>query len=329
MRVIIILILICKNTSVLFFAALQRLLGSLRKKTGMKPQKNMMKTKIVAASLLAALASLLTACQQPAAKPQAELSRALMETSHISSLSSRQTLSPQALVERLSTAGMVIVGENHSEASHHEIEQWLMTRLAEKRPQGSVLLEMIASDQQAAVKDLQRGLKDSPYIREQRVQELLKWNSGWPWPLYRGVVLTALFADYPLLAANLSRDDVNKLYETPQFPPGERSSSPAVIRALSSAIVAMHGGKMERSQLKSMLAVQQNRDRIMAQQLLNAPKPALLIAGSYHAAKNLGVPLHMADLNGPAPVVVILAASGTEVQAAEGDYVWYLPATSP
>lgn len=108
------MILICKNTSVLFFAALQRLLGSLREKTGMKPQKNMMKTKIVAASLLAALASLLTACQQPAAKPQAELSRAVMETSHISLLSSRQTLSPQALVERLTVQN--VANKNYADA---------------------------------------------------------------------------------------------------------------------------------------------------------------------------------------------------------------------
>ncbi|WP_231617110.1 ChaN family lipoprotein [Erwinia sorbitola] len=289
----------------------------------------MMKINFIAGALLLSLASLLTACQQKATVPQAALSRAVLETSQIKSLTQSQTLTPQALVERLSSAGMVIVGENHREAAHHEIEQWLMTRLAEKRPQGSVLLEMISSDQQAAVDSLRQGLKASPYIREQRIQELLNWNSGWPWPLYRGVVLTALYARYPLLAANLSRAEVSALYQTPQFPPGERSSAPPVIRALSAAIVAMHGGKMERSQLKSMLSIQQNRDRMMAQQLLNAPKPALLIAGSFHAAKNLGVPLHMADLNGPAPVVVILAASGTEVQAEEGDYVWYLPATSP
>ena len=45
-----------------------------------------------------------------------------------------------------------------------------------------------------------------------------------------------------------------------------------------------------------MTAIQQLRDRAMAKSLLDAPTPALLIAGSFHATKVMGVPLHVTDL---------------------------------
>lgn len=303
-------------------------LGSLREEDWHNVISMMMKTKLAASVLLLSLASLLTACQQPkTASPQVASVSEFASASTIKALDTSRTLTPQALLDALGPAPMVIVGEEHSDARHHQAEQWLIEQLAKKRPQGSVLMEMINNDQQAAVSELQKGLKSDPYIREQRIQELLQWRTGWPWPLYRGVVMSALHGKAPLLAANLSRPQVEALYADPQFPAGEHASQPEVRATLSSVIVAMHGGKMAPEQLKSMLSVQQNRDRFMAQQLMNAPRPALLIAGGYHAAKSLGVPLHLQDLNAPRPQVLILAASGTEVTPDQADYVWYIPAS--
>ena len=51
--------------------------------------------------------------------------------------------------------------------------------------------------------------------------------------------------------------------------------------------------------------------------------PALLIAGGYHAAKDVGVPLHLADLGAEKPLVVMLTTAGMAAWAA-----WLkLPAT--
>lgn len=312
----------------LAFAVSGRLLGSLLTEDWHDVIVMIKNTPFSVRALLLSFTLLLSACQSaPPAVSQSELSTDLVATSTITSLNDGRTLSPEALLNALSTAEMVIVGEEHSDLRHHQVEQWLLVKLAQKRPQGSVLMEMINNDQQTSVSELQKGMKSSLYIREQRIQELLQWRTGWPWPLYRGVVMTALHGDAPLLAANLSRPQIEALYADPQFPPGAHASDPAVRETLSAVIVAMHGGQMDPEQLKSMLSVQQNRDRFMAQQLMNAPRPALLIAGGYHAAKTLGVPLHLQDLNAPRPQVLILAASGTEVSPEQADYVWYIPAS--
>lgn len=59
-----------------------------------------------------------------------------------------------------------------------------------------------------------------------------------------------------------------------------------------------------------------------------APTPALLLAGGWHARKDVGVPLHVLDLGAArAPTVLMLAEQGAEVTAAMADFVWYTPAT--
>ena len=91
-----------------------------------------------------------------------------------------------------------------------------------------------------------------------------------------------------------------------------------------------HCGLLPESQMPAMLAVQQQRDRRMAERLLAAPTPSLLFAGAYHARKDVGVPVHVLDLGEPqAPAVLMLAEQGSEVTPAMADYVWYTPAMPP
>jgi uncharacterized iron-regulated protein len=65
----------------------------------------------------------------------------------------------------------------------------------------------------------------------------------------------------------------------------------------------------------------------MADRLLAAPQPALLLAGSFHVRRDLGVPLHLDDLDAQgATRVLILAEVGERLTAQQADYVWYTPA---
>ncbi|ATB64814.1 ChaN family lipoprotein [Pseudomonas mosselii] len=246
-----------------------------------------------------------------------------VQLGRIIELSSGQALSPGQLVQRLDDAPRVLVGEKHDNPDHHRLQLWLLRALESRRPQGSLLLEMLEPRQQALV-DAQKG-KASPAAD---LPKALDWQPGWDWALYGPIVREAMGQPYPLLAANLSPEEVRQAYRQPATPPGERSNAPAVVQALLAQVRAGHCNLLPESQLPAMLAVQQQRDRRTAERLLAAPQPALLLTGSYHARKDLGVPLHLADLDAKAEGKVLLMTEvGEAVEPGMADFVWYTPAT--
>lgn len=260
--------------------------------------------------------SVLTACQSIAPPPV---------NGRILDLQSGQALSSHALVERLVQAPRVVVGEQHDNRDHHMLQRWLLQALAEQRAQGSLLLEMLTPQQQPkvdAVRQLPALPKDLPGA--------LDWSPGWDWDLYGPVVEFALPQPYPVLAANLDRTEIQRIYRQMPLVEGERSNSSVVKEKLLGQIRESHCGLLPESQMPAMLAVQQQRDRRMAEQLLKAPTPALLFAGAWHGRKDVGVPLNVRDLAAnEAPVVLMLAEEGSDVTSAMADYVWYTPVTPP
>lgn len=241
----------------------------------------------------------------------------------IRDLRSGQALTPQELIVQLARPSRLIVGEQHDSRDHHQLQAWLLRTLAEQRPQGSLLLEMLTPDQQPRVDEVRRSSAvpaDLP--------KALAWQPGWDWTLYEPVVRFALSQPYPLRAANLDTAEVRSLYAGAPPLSGDRTGAASVKEALLAQIGDSHCGLLPASQMPAMLAVQQHRDRRMAEQLVEAPTPSLLLAGAYHARKDVGVPIHVLDLGeSAAPTVLMLAQQGSEVTAAMADYVWYTPAT--
>lgn len=277
-------------------------------------------------SLVLGCAFALAACQSASPEEKAPTTHEAAECGCIKDAVTGNVVSATQLIEKLGDASLVIIGEEHTNLYHHQIEQWVLEKLAARRPQGSVLMEMIDVSQQDGVNRVKQASLSGTPVSASRAAETMRWNSGWPWVLYRGVVMTAIEGKYPLLAANISRQQVSALYKNPTFPGGERASQPKVHEALSAIIFLMHGGQIESEQVNAMMSIQQHRDRFMAEQLRKAPHPALLIAGGYHASKDIGVPLHLADLNAEQPVVLMLTTEGTSITAKQADYVWSVPA---
>jgi uncharacterized iron-regulated protein len=265
--------------------------------------------------LLAVL--LLSACQHVSVPPPVN--------GEIRDLQNGQVLTAQELLERLAKPSRLIVGEQHDNRDHHQLELWLLQSLGEQRPQGSLLLEMLTPDQQPRVDDV-RHAPTPP----SNLPTALAWQEGWDWALYGPIVRFALTQPYPLLAANLDNLDVRAVYAKPPALSGSRSNAASVKDELLAEISDSHCGLLPTSQMPAMLAVQQQRDRRMAELLLAAPTPSLLFAGAYHARKDVGVPIHVLDLGqAQAPTVLLLAEQGAEVTAAMADYVWYTPASPP
>lgn len=279
--------------------------------------------------LLLCAICLLVACQArevaPLPVPLAPVGREHADFGRILELASGRPISPRQLVERLAQAGRVLVGEQHDNPDHHALQLWLSRELSRRRPQGSVLMEMLDPGQQERVAAAQIASRAGRALGDPFAA--LAWQPGWDWSLYGPLVLYQLRQPHPLLAANLERSEVLRIYRQRPALRGERSTAAVVRGSLLEDIRRSHCGLLPDSQLPAMLAVQQQRDRRMAEALLAAPKPSLLLAGAFHVRKDLGVPLHLADLDaGQAQVVLILAEVGRRVDAGMADYVWFTAA---
>lgn len=272
---------------------------------------------LVVALLSACQASLptLPAWQSPQGLEHAQLGQ-------IVDVKTGALLSPAQLVERLAAAPRVVVGERHDNPDHHALQLWLLRALAAQRPQGSLLLEMLTPDQQVKVDEVRAAIAAGQ--APQDMLRALAWQPGWAWSLYGPLVQHALRQPYPLLAANLERREIMQVYvQVPQLE-GQASTAHPVRDALFEQIRQSHCNLLPESQLPAMLAVQQQRDRRMAEALLAAPQPSLLFAGSFHARRDLGVPLHMQDLRAEQGLqVLILAQVGSPISAQSADFVWF------
>ena len=239
----------------------------------------------------------------------------------IRDLRTGQVLTAEQLLAALARPSRLIVGEQHDNRDHHALQLWLLQALGEQRTQGSLLLEMLTPDQQPHVDQVRQASKPPADLRD-----ALAWQEGWDWALYGPIIQFALTQPYPLLAANLDPLEVRAAYTHPAMPSGSRSSAEAVKDELLKQVRDSHCGLLPKSQLPAMLAVQQQRDRRMAERLLAAPEPALLFAGAFHARKDVGVPIHLMDLGAQeGATVLMLAQQGSEVTVGMADYVWYTP----
>ncbi|MNH22838.1 hypothetical protein D3C79_827100 [compost metagenome] len=186
-------------------------------------------------------------------------------------------------------------------------------------------MEMLNPDQQDKVDAAQAATRAGQPPSD--AFQALAWQANWDWGVYGALVSYALRQPYPLLSANLNRSQIMQIYKQRPVLEGAASTRPEVQATLLEDIRESHCGLLPESQMPAMLAVQQQRDRRMAESLLAAPTPAVLLAGAFHVRKDLGVPLHLSDLGaGEGNQVLILAEVGKTVTAESADYVWYTAA---
>lgn len=228
-----------------------------------------------------------------------------------------------ARLAELPPAPVLLLGEQHDAAEHQRLQQEVVTALAARGQLAALAMEMASAGRSTA------GLPASATQAE--VRAALQWDeAGWPWAAYGPVVMAAVQAGVPVLGANLPADRLRASMADAQL--DQRLPGPA-LKAQQQLIRQGHCDLLPPSQITPMTRVQIARDLRMAQTVEAASRQAkpgqrvLLISGSAHADRQLGVPQHLpADL----PVVSLRLRAGESSAGAESfDAVWATPALAP
>lgn len=202
------------------------------------------------------------------------------------------------VLSRAAAAHVVVVGEQHDQASHHEVQRRIVTALA---PAGGLVvgLEMLTWEKQKALDRFNNGELDADAFAA-----TVDWQKAWgfTFDLYRpifvdgrtaGAQFRALNAPRDLVRAvrrkgvdGLSADEVRML---PDLDLGDLEH-----RAWFKGIFATGGHPMKDADVDAFYTAQVVWDEAMAdraaQALNDGAKKVIVLAGAGHVARGRGIP---------------------------------------
>jgi uncharacterized iron-regulated protein len=216
----------------------------------------------------------------------------------------------------LMPADALLLGEQHDAPEHQIIEREAVEALAAAGRLAALVVEMAEEGRTTA------GLP--PDASEEQARAALRWNSAaWPWSAYGPAVMAAVRAGVPVAGGNLPRERMKDALADASL---DARLGAEALAAQRQAVRKGHCGLLAETRIAPMTRIQIARDQAMARTIaaLRAPgKTVLLLGGSGHASKKLGVPLHLpADM---AVKAAQLQAGGPRDTGGAFDAVWPTP----
>jgi len=212
----------------------------------------------------------------------------------------RRFIEIEVLLQQATDGSWLLLGETHDNTDHHNLQTDIINYLASNQKLANVAFEMAHSEQQVLLDEASRG-------EIELTPDALNWQQGWPWEWYEGPVSAAIKNAKRVVAADLTRDQKMQAYQNDEL---EIPASADYREFMLDLLFDSHCAKMPRSQLGNMLRVQYSRDRSMTDSLIANTSQSginLLIAGSVHTRKDLGLPYWQPDL--PSKTILLVAAN--------------------
>jgi uncharacterized iron-regulated protein len=217
-------------------------------------------------------------------------------------------------------ADVLLLGEQHDAPEHQALQQQIVEALAARGVLAAVALEMADSGDSTAALPTDAS--------EEQTQKALNWNNdAWPWAAYGPTAMSAVRAGVPVLGANLPRAQMRNDMADTQL--DQRLPGPA-LKAQQQLIRQGHCNLLPESQITPMTRIQIAKDVRMAKTVQTAVQPGqvvVLISGSVHADKQLGVPQHLPPALRVKAIRLRSGAAAASGERESFDDVWLTPAT--
>jgi uncharacterized iron-regulated protein len=218
-------------------------------------------------------------------------------------------------VAALLPTDVLVLGEQHDSAEHHRIEQETVEALTARGQLAALALEMAEDGDSTA--------RLPSNATEAQVRAALAWqDKGWPWEDYAPAVMSAVRAGVPVIGANLPRSHMKDAMADVSL---DVQLTDAARAQQQEAVRSGHCDLLPAAQIVPMTRIQIARDRSMAQVIVKARqtgKTVLLITGSGHAQRQLGVPQHMPSDVSVVSVQMLASASAPRRAPPEYDSIW-------
>jgi uncharacterized iron-regulated protein len=225
-------------------------------------------------------------------------------------------------------ADAILLGEQHDNADHQRIQHEVVALLAARGVMAALVIEMAAAGTSSATL--------AKTATEAEVKTALNWDDkAWPWASYAPAVMAAVQSGAPVLGANLPRAALREAMANTAL---DARLDAVTLQRQHQLIREGHCDLLPASQIAPMTRVQIARDLAMAQSLASAAsaarqapqtgalpsgKTVVLIAGSVHVDKSLGIQRHLGSAITSKSVLLAGGDSAVDADRAAGfDAVW-------
>lgn len=265
------------------------------------------------------------------------------------SVSEQQFISKESLQQKTLTHQVILLGETHDNARHHQLQAQFIYYLTANNHTPAVAFEMLNQNQQSIINTFeanfysigdstQSGDSQSAENNTDLFAEKINWEeSGWPeWPYYRPVFYQTINNKLPIIAANLDLKQVRKVIrEGSQILAQEYQDlltkyqyDKALKKELEQEVQSAHCDMLPEKMLAPMLLGQQTRDLAMMQAIQStlsknstaAKSQIVLIAGSGHTRTDYGIPFYLQQENPELTMISIAFMEVSEDKFKPDDY---------
>lgn len=231
------------------------------------------------------------------------------------------TITFDDVVARTHAADVVVIGEQHDLAVHHELQRRVVAALAAPNVRLTVGFEMLSWGYQSALDRLANGQLDADAFAAE-----IDWKKAWgfPFELYRPIFQAAVAGQARLLALNAPRELVRAVRQK-----GIASLSADQVRKLPdldlgdelhrkwfAGVFASGGHPATASEVDAFYVAQVVWDESMAdgtaRALADGAEQVIVLAGAGHVARGRGIPQRVERRRPGVRVVSVVPLTGVD-----------------
>ena len=240
-------------------------------------------------------------------------SNARADSTKVFRLSDRKTISFEQMISDLKKADLVFAGETHDNETHHRIQLEIIKALVKSGIPLAAGFEMFTAESQSDLNEWEAGT-----LPLDRFLRIYYKNWGFPWPLYRDILLCVKDNKIPAIGLNLPPEIPQKVAssgfssltkeEREKLPPETGCVVDERYMKFIRRAYAMHGHRDKR--FLYFCEAQLLWDRVMARNLVkfvkkNPGRTVVVLAGNGHAWKR-GIPEEISGLSSKISYRVVL-----------------------
>lgn len=243
-----------------------------------------------------------------------------------------------SVINQLSKKRVIYVGESHTRYEDHKLQLRVIRELHALGKNISIGMEMFPHTAQQSLDDFIAGtINETEFLKQSKYFKVWSFD----YRLYREILNFARANKIPVIALNIEKDKVSKVYQqgglaglSPEEVatlPVDRDLSMPGYRERIHAVYDLHPGRDEK-QFSGFFQSQAIWDEVMAQTIADylsshPDRQMVILAGNAHVVKDTAIPPRVARRM-PIDQAVVMGSDGSVITPHESDFQVFMPQES-